>query len=86
MASPATVATTLPAGTNLLVRSVGVIAQGVALGTVGGTSFVSKGLTAGGLQRLGYFERGAAIAPLAGLEIMIDIGLGRYRKIVAVSS
>lgn len=81
LGAPATEAFALPAGADLLVRASGDIAEGVELGTVGGKPFLSKGLVAGGLQRLGYFERSAQITPLVGLELMIDTGLGRYQPI-----
>jgi len=85
LGTPATATFALPAGADLLVRSSGTIDAGVALGNVGGRPFISKGLTAGALQRLGYFERGAQIERLTGLEVMIDIGLGRYQPINTVA-
>lgn len=69
---------TLPANAHLYVRSsvaLEVITE--AMTTPRGT-LSTPALRAGQIYELGYFERGAQVEVLNGLELLVTTGLGRY--------
>jgi hypothetical protein len=81
LASPTAGNFSLPANARLAIRSVAGCAAGTSIVTIGSRTIKAPALAAGGVHPIGYFERGKAVSPIAGFEMLVDTGLGRYGKI-----
>lgn len=84
VASPVTGAMTAPANARIGLRPGTSITAGDPLATLTGPStrnITSEGLAAGDLQVVERIERGTVVTAETGVEVMLDIGLGRFAKI-----
>lgn len=80
-ASPVTGDITFPANARVYARSPAGKTAGSTAATFNGRTIQTPVLPAGGSMFVGYIERGTVLTPGAGMEILIDMGLGRVAKI-----
>jgi hypothetical protein len=74
----------LPAPATLGVRKATAITQGATVCTLTGRSArtIAANATAAGVVRsIGYAERGVTVAPATGIEVLVRVGMGKWRKI-----
>ena len=81
VATPLSGTLTLPANGQFSVRSLPGCAEGTPCCTIGARDIASRSLEAGEVMGLGWFERGTTITVLAGFELLLDMGLGRYKVV-----
>lgn len=79
--SPVTGAITFPANATVYARSVAGSVEGATAATFNGRTVKTPALAAGGRSLIGYIERGTVLTPGPGIEILIDMGMGRYSQI-----
>lgn len=84
LANPAVGAFSLPANARLAFRSVAGAAAGTTAATLVGTStrtIKTPVLAAGEFMTLDNAERDTVVTPSAGFEVLLDTGLGKFKKI-----
>lgn len=84
IAAPAVGSFSMPANARLVLRSVAGAVEGTPAVTITGPSainIISKELSIGEIQFIGYIGRASTVDPQAGFEILVDNGLGVYLKI-----
>ena len=70
-----------PANATVYARSVAGSIAGVTACTFRGRTIKTPVLAAGGVMLVGFIERGVALTPSAGFDILIDMGLGKVAKV-----
>lgn len=84
LGTPATGSVKLPANGKLGFRPSADLAAGEPLASIAGPTsrtIESAGLEAGEVQILDWVERGSVVTPPAGVDVMLNIGFGKYQKI-----
>jgi len=79
--TPANGVMTFPANAAVYLRSVAGCAAGTSAATFNGRTIKTPLLAAGGVAYAGYVERGTALTPASGFDVIISVGLGRVAKI-----
>lgn len=79
--TPAVGVFVFPANATVYARSVSGCAAGTTACTFRGRTIKTPVLAAGGAMLVGFVERGVALTPSAGFDILIDMGLGKVAKV-----
>lgn len=84
--SPQTGAITLPANGRLYVKSIAGNSEGDTAAQINDRTIHTPALETNQVMPIGYIERGSVVTPGAGLELLVDMGLGRFTKIAEGAS